>query len=174
MDERVKVALRAIKYGVSALVAQVDQVEALLSESAKSAPSEAPAQKQRKPRAVKGAAQSFAEEVIEQINEDAEEIEAHGEINGADLGKQPKKRGRPKGSKNKAPSKARPHGQLAAIIRARIEDLGVGESITTAEIGTLCQIAPPNASREASKLLEAGVLERAGRGAFRIRAIPAA
>lgn len=175
MDDRISVALRAIKYSANALVAQVDQIGALVEGAPeKSAPSKAPAPKARKARAPKSAAQSFAEEVIEEITTSAEEIEAHGEINNTDLSKEPKKRGRPKGSKNKAPSKSRPHGQLAAIIRARIEDLGVGESITTAEIGTLCQIAPPNASREASKLLEAGVLERAGRGAFRIRAIPAA
>ena len=168
MDERVKVALRTIKYGVSALVAQVDQVEALLSEST---PSEAPAQKQRKPRVVKGAAQSFAEEVIEEVNASAEEIEAHGEINGADLSKQPKKRGRPKGSKNAGPRK---HGEMARKIQSYIEEVGVGEMITTQQVISLTGAAGPNASRELSRLVEANVLARSGRGEFTVRSIPTA
>jgi hypothetical protein len=171
VDEQVKVALRAIKYGVSALVAQVDQVEALLSESAKSAPSEAPARKQRKPRAVKGAAQSFAEEVIAEINDDAEEIEAHGEINGTDLSKQPKKRGRPKGSKNAGPRK---HGEMARKIQGYIEEVGVGEVITTQQVVTLTGALGPNVSRELSRLVDANVLARSGRGEFTVRSIPAA
>jgi hypothetical protein len=170
VDEKVEVALRAIKQNVSAIVAQVDQVKALLAESAKSASSEAPAQKQRKPRAVKGAAQSFAEEVIAEINEDAEEIEAHGEINGTDLSK-PKKRGRPKGSKNAGPRK---HGEMARKIQGYIEEVGVGEVITTQQVVTLTGALGPNVSRELSRLVEANVLARSGRGEFTVRSIPAA
>jgi hypothetical protein len=170
VDEKVEVALRAIKQNVSAIVAQVDQVKALLAESAKSASIEAPAQKQRKPRAVKGAAQSFAEEVIAEINEDAEEIEAHGEINGTDLSK-PKKRGRPKGSKNAGPRK---HGEMARKIQGFIEEVGVGEVITTQQVVTLTGALGPNVSRELSRLVEANVLARSGRGEFTVRSIPAA
>ena len=139
------------------LLASISKLRVLLVALAE----EKPAAKPRKLVVAKGAAESFADEVIETITEAAGESA-------------PKKRGRPKGSKNASAGGARPHGQIAAIIRGRIEDLGIGESITTSVIATICKIAPSNASREASKLLEAGVLERAGRGAFRIRAIPAA
>jgi hypothetical protein len=159
-------AASKVQAHADALMTTIDQLFAALNAS-KQEPAQAtskPEKKQRKPRAAKGAAQSFAEEVIEEVNASAEEI------NGADLGK-PKKRGRPKGSKNAGPRK---HGELARKIQGYIEEVGVGEVITTQQVVTLTGALGPNVSRELSRLVEANVLARSGRGEFTVRSIPTA